>query len=129
MSDYPENRAYSKRHVWALPDTKKLTASIGLTDFLTEELDVIDSIDLPAVGDELEMDSFCLHLHVHNHIRHVRSPLTGRVLELNKDIQDNPNLIHLSPHKNWLFKMEYDDQDELDLLMSSAQYTRFLDQL
>ena len=66
---------------------------------------------------------------VNNHIRHVRSPLTGRVLELNEDIQDNPSLIHLSPHKNWLFKMEYDDQDELDLLMSSAQYTRFLDQL
>jgi len=59
----------------------------------------------------------------------MRSPLTGRVLELNKAIQDNPNLIHLAPHKNWLFKMEYDDQDELDLLMSGTQYSRFLDQL
>ena len=80
MSDYPDNRVYSKRHVWAQPDGKKMTATIGLTDFLTEELDVIDSIDLPLIGDELEMDSFCIHLHVHNHIRHVRSPLTGRVL-------------------------------------------------
>ncbi len=129
MSDYPENRVYSKRHVWAKPNRKNLTATVGLTDFFVEELAAIVSIDLPLVDDELEMDSFCLHLHVQNSMRHVRAPLTGRVLEVNKDVQDNPTLIHLAPHDNWLFKMEFDDEDELDMLMNGTQYTRFLDRL
>lgn len=129
MSEFPENRAYSKRHVWALANPKKCTASIGLTEFFAENLGEIESIDLPLAGDELEMDSFCVQLHVRNHIRHVRAPLSGRVTEINKEVEDNPNLIHLNPHRNWLFRMEYDDQDELDLLMTAAKYTRFIDRL
>lgn len=129
MSNDNDSRVYSNRHLWALPNTKKKTATIGISDFLAEELGEIACIDMPLVGDELDMESFCLHLHLSGRIHHLRSPLSGRVLEINDDVQDNSNLIHLDPYKHWLYKMEYDDTEELDLLMSSAQYARFVDQL
>lgn len=129
MSNDADTRVYSNRHLWAQPNAKKKTALIGITDFLSEELGEIVSIDMPLLGDELDMESFCIHLHLRGRMHHLRSPLSGRVLEINKDVQDNGNLIHLDPYKHWLYKMEYDDKDELDLLMSPAQYGRFVDQL
>ena len=128
-NDYSDNRVYTKRHIWAEPNMKDSTATVGITDFLTDELGSIDSLDLPMVGDELEMDTICIHLHINNRIHHLRTPLTGRCVEVNQDVLDNPSLIFLAPNENWLFKMEFDDPDELDTMMNGSQYSKYLDQL
>ena len=104
-------------------------AYVGITDYLADELGGIDSIDVPLEGDELEMDSLVIHIHVRNRIRHFRCPLTGRVLAVNQDVLDEPALIYLDWHEAWLFKMEYDDPDETSQLMNGQQYTRYLDSL
>ena len=104
-------------------------AYVGITDYLADELGGIDSIDVPLEGDELEMDSLVIHIHVRNRIRHFRCPLTGRVLAVNQDVLDDPALIYLDWHEAWLFKMEYDDPDETSQLMNGQQYTRYLDSL
>ena len=104
-------------------------AYVGITDYLADELGGIDSIDVPLEGDELEMDSLVIHIHVRNRIRHFRCPLTGRVLSVNQDVLDDPALIYLDWHEAWLFKMEYDDPDETSQLMNGQQYTRYLDSL
>ncbi|MGI6356929.1 MAG: glycine cleavage system protein H [Lentisphaerae bacterium] len=129
MIEDNDNRAYTARHVWVLPAETGRKAYVGMTDFLTEELQAIVGVDLPMVGDELDIDTFCIHLHIGSRIHHLRSPLTGRVLEINKDVLDNPSLLHLNPYKHWLYCMEYDDPGELDLLMSASQYQRHLDML
>ncbi len=129
MSEYPDNLVYSVRHIWAKPNKAKKIAYIGVTDYLTEELPGIDSIDLPMVGDEVEMDSLCIHIHVRNRIRHFRCPLTGRVLEVNQEVLDDPGVLFVDYLNNWLFKMEFDDIDELDMLMSGSQYAKYLDSL
>ena len=104
-------------------------AYVGITDYLADELGGIDSIDVPLEGDELEMDSLVIHIHVRNRIRHFRCPLTGRALAVNQDVLDDPALIYLDWHEAWLFKMEYDDPDETSQLMNGQQYTRYLDSL
>lgn len=129
MMEEKDQRAYTMRHVWALPSASGNSAHVGLTDYLTEELQAISSIDLPLVGDELDIDNFCIHLHIGSRIHHLRSPLTGRVQEINKDVLDNPSLLHLNPFKHWLYRMEFDDPEELDLLMSTSQYQRYLDMI
>lgn len=129
MMEHPDELVYSRRHLWALTDPKKSTAVVGITEELAEMIGEIQSVDMPMVGDELDMDTYCIHLHLGNRIHHLRSPLSGRVIDINRDVLDSANLIHLAPYKHWLYKMEFDDPDELDLLMSAAQYTRLLDQL
>lgn len=129
MAEYPDSLVYSNRHVWAKANKKDNTALIGVTDYVTEEFAEIDSIDLPMKDDELEMDSLVIHIHIRNRIKHLRCPLTGRVLEINREVLDDPRLLYLDWQKNWLFKMEFDDRDELDLLMSGTQYAKYLDSL
>ncbi|MBO7742017.1 MAG: hypothetical protein J6S21_05630 [Victivallales bacterium] len=129
MAEYPDSLVYSTRHVWAKANKRENTALIGVTDYVTEEFAEIDSIDLPMKDDELEMDSLVIHIHIRNRIKHLRCPLTGRVLDINREVLDDPRLLYMDWQKNWLFKMEFDDRDELDLLMSGAQYAKYLDSL
>lgn len=130
MSEYPEELRYSKSHIWVMPAADQPGAAyIGITDFLTEELPEMDCIDLPMVGDEFELDALCIHIHIGNRIRHFRTPLTGRVLEVNQDVLDDPGRLYVDWQNNWLIKMEYDEQNELDLLMSASQYAKYLDNL
>ena len=129
MFDCPPNLSYSHRHLWVDTDEKEGIATVGITEDLAEELDEILSIDLPMKDDELEIDAMCMHLHLSTEIYHIRSPLSGRVVEINRDTLDNPNLLHLAPYENWLIKMEYDESEEFELLMNANQYMSFLDQL
>ena len=131
MYGCPADFYYSKKHIWikAEAESDPQMAMIGIAEELAEELGEILSIDLPMRGDELEIDVLCIYLHIFNHIRHLGSPLTGRVIEINKEVLDNPALLHLAPYKHWLFKMEYDEPDEFDLLMSKSQYSKYLDHL
>ncbi len=129
MIGHPAELSYNAQHLWVDMDEEQHTATVGITDELAERLAEILSVDLPMVGDELDLDTYCIHLHLNKRIHHLQSPLTGRVLEINRDVLDNPSLLHLSPYKNWLYRMEYDDEDEVHLLMSADQYARFLDQL
>ena len=127
MFECPPDLSYSHRHMWAKTDEEQMIATIGIAEDLVEGMDEIFSIDMPFAGDELEMDHMCIHVHLQNEITHLRSPLTGRVTEINKDVLDRPNLLHVAPFVNWLYRMEFDEPEELELLMSPAQYLRHLD--
>ena len=128
MLEHPDDLSYSKRHLWVRARENRI-AEVGITEDLIEQFDEILSIDLPMVGDELDMDTYCIHVHLPTRIHHLRSPLSGRATEINRDVLDNPNLLHIAPYKHCLYRMEFDEQEEFDLLMSAGQYARFLDQM
>lgn len=129
MLDYPEDLLYNHRHSWVRPDRENHSAEVGLTEDRLEVTPPILSIDTPMQQEELEIDADCLHLHLSAGIQSVRSPLTGRVLEVNKEVLDNPEVLHVDGYKNWLFRMEYDAEDELELLMTAKQYAQYLDHM
>ncbi len=129
MLEHPEDLSYSLRHLWVRVDPETSTGTVGITEELAEGVGEIDSVDMPMVGDELDMDTFCIHLHLKTRIHHLRSPLSGRVIEINRDVLDTANLVHVAPYEKWFYRMEFDDPDELDLLMSAGQYAKYLDQL
>jgi glycine cleavage system H protein len=86
----PQELLYSHRHLWVRHDPEKMQAWIGITDFLQEHLPEVESLDIPLEGDELEMDVPCVFLHLSTkRIRKLYSPLSGRVLEINRDVLDN----------------------------------------
>lgn len=124
-----DNLAFSRNHLWALADIAEHKATVGITEYLAENLGRIESVDMPLVDDEVEMGTFCVHLQLARGMRRLRSPLSGRVVEVNDEVVDNPGLLSLNPMDNWLYKMEFDDEDELELLMDAARYAKFVDGL
>jgi len=128
--DYPSDMYFTEKHIWVRPSEEdgQNVAFVGISDSLWNVIDGLDFVDLPSEGDELATDTPCMHLHSGSRVRHFNSPLTGRVIEVNNEVLDDPSLLFVDFRANWLFKMEYDDKDELGLLMDSEQYVEFLDE-
>lgn len=129
MLEAPEEFYYTPRHMWVRLHTEEGTAEVGITEPFAEELPEILSVDMPMLGDELEMDTECMHLHLETGLEPLFAPLTGRITGVNEDVEDDPDLLHVAPMTNWIFRMEYDEEEELEMLLSSKRYMTYLDHL
>lgn len=109
------------------PLPKSRIATIGITEVMSEKLGYIDTLDLPKVGDDLDIGNRCIHFHQGPFVRYLPSPLTGCVVEVNSALLEKPNLVHLDPYTHWLFRIEFEEPEELDLLLTADRYNHLLD--
>jgi glycine cleavage system H protein len=55
--------------------------------------------------------------------------LTGRVIEVNEDISESPEIINEDPYgKGWIAILEIDDISELDNLMDFSEYEKYVEE-
>ena len=60
-------------------------------------------------------------------ISDIFSPVSGEVTEVNKGLEDKPELINQDPYsKGWIAKIKISDKAELDKLMSAEEYEKFV---
>jgi glycine cleavage system H protein len=54
-------------------------------------------------------------------------PVSGKILELNADLDATPELVNSDPYgKGWIVKIEITRPDEIDSLLSADQYKQLL---
>src|SRR5689334_1408706 len=119
--DFPEELKYSKEHLWVRVEGHK--AIIGITDYAQQELGIVTTIELPGVGDELEQDDSFGSVEARKTLADLYAPLSGPVLEVNKELEEAPELLSDDPYDGgWLVVIEISDADELNSLMSAEDY-------
>jgi len=119
--DIPEELQYTKEHIWVRVEGNR--AVFGITDFAQEELGKITSIELPAVGDELEQEDTFGSVEARKTVADLYAPLSGPVLEINEELVDNPALMNEDPYDSgWIVIISIADQEELALLLSADEY-------
>ena len=60
----------------------------------------------------------------------VYAPIGGHVSEINQELERRPELVNTSPYNDgWFFKIAEGNLREFDTLMSSTEYTRFVEDL
>ncbi|WP_105617467.1 glycine cleavage system protein GcvH [Vallitalea okinawensis] len=118
-----EGLYYSKDHEWIKVEGAK--AFIGITDYAQDALGGIVFIEMPEVDDELSAGD------VYGVIESVKaasdsySPLSGKVVEINDELEDSPELLNEKPYESWILALEMSDDTELDGLMKSKEYEEF----
>jgi len=123
--DFPEELKYSKEHFWVRVEGKK--AVIGITDYAQKELGAITSVELPAVGDELEQDDSFGSIEARKTVADLYAPVGGSVISFNEELRDAPELINDDPYDGgWLVEVELSDADELNLLMNVDDYQDYV---
>ena len=50
------------------------------------------------------------------------APVSGKVIEVNNEVLDNPELINNDPYANWILKIEISDKAELNNLLDASKY-------
>ena len=119
--DFPDELKYSKEHFWVRVEGRK--GVIGITDYAQEELGIIRSIELPEPGDELEQDDSFGAIEARKTVAELYAPFSGEVLEVNEELEDNPELLNDDPYDSgWIAVVEIADKDELSSLLSADDY-------
>lgn len=124
--DFPEELKYSKEHVWVR--IERGAAVIGVTDFAQEELGLVNGVELPDEGDEVEQDDSIGSIEARKTVAEIYAPFSGTVQSVNHEVLDNPDLVNDDPYDGgWLVEITLDDPDELKSLMSADDYADYIE--
>ncbi|HLO27463.1 MAG TPA: glycine cleavage system protein GcvH [Geobacteraceae bacterium] len=125
--DFPEELKYSKEHCWVRIEGDK--AVIGITDYAQQELGAISALELPEVGDDLEQDDSFGSVEARKTVAELYAPISGPVLDVNKELPDAPALINDDPYDDgWLVMVEVVSPEELTSLMTAEDYREYVEE-
>ena len=120
----PAELKYTKDHEWIKIEGN--IATVGITDFAQGELGDIVYVEVETEGETLEKDETFGSIEAVKTVSDLFLPISGEILELNSELDDEPELVNSSPYeKGWIIKMKMTDISQLDGLMSAEAYVEY----
>ena len=120
MSKVIEGLRYSEDHEWV--EVEGNIATIGITDYAQKELGDITYADLPEVDDEVEAGDEFGALESVKASSELLCPVSGKVVEVNPELEDAPEKINEDAYEAWIIKVEMSDPAQVDALLDAAAY-------
>jgi glycine cleavage system H protein len=117
---------YTKDHEWIKVEGNE--GYIGLTDYAQDQLGDIVYVELPEVDNEFEKEEAFSAVESVKAASDVYMPVDGKILEVNEALLDEPALLNEDPYENWIVKIEILDKSQLDELMTSEEYEKYLEE-
>lgn len=101
----PNDLLYSKSHEWLKAEGDVVV--IGITDYAQDQLGEVVFVELPEVGDAVEAESEMGTLESVKAVSELVAPISGEVVEINEQLEDQPDLVNSSPFdEGWLVKVK-----------------------
>lgn len=123
--NFPSELKYTKDHEWV-----KITgneAIIGITDFAQRELGDIVYVDITTIGETVAKEAVFGTVEAVKTVSDLFMPLTGEVLEMNKDIDSVPESVNNDPYgKGWMIKIKLSNPAELTELLGVEEYKKLI---
>ncbi len=120
MSKVLEGLLYSESHEWVKVEGN--IAIIGVSDFAQAEMGEITYVDMPSEDDEVEKGESFGALESVKAASDLYSPVSGRVVAVNEELEDAPEKVNEDAYAAWIIKVEMSDPSELEELMDAAAY-------
>jgi glycine cleavage system H protein len=121
---YPTDFKYTKEHEWIKADGK--SATIGITDHAQESLGDIVFVDLPKPGADITAGKTFGSVESVKAVSDLYAPASGTVTEVNGELGTAPENINKDAHASWMIKLTLKDPNELNGLLSAADYEKFV---
>ena len=117
----PNELKYTKNHEWVKIDGD--TAIIGVTDYAQEQLTDVVFVELPENGKTLNKEDALATVESVKSVSDIFSPVSGEVIEINSELENEPELINNSPYeKGWIAKIKFTETK--DNLMTAEEYEK-----
>ncbi|GIV77681.1 glycine cleavage system protein GcvH [Litorilinea aerophila] len=130
MADYQldSNAKYARTHEWVRIEDG--LAVVGISDAAQDMLSDVVYVELPQEGDEVEAGQEVAVVESVKAAEDVIAPVSGKVVAVNRALEDKPELVNEQPYQAWFFKLEPTAalEEELAQLMSPEEYDRFVDE-
>ncbi|MDT2816409.1 glycine cleavage system protein GcvH [Vagococcus lutrae] len=120
MMNVPEKLFYTEEHEWVAFSEDKKVATVGITDFAQDQLGDIVFVGLPEIGDVVNTGDSLADIESVKSVSDIYSPVSGKVVEVNEALLDQPELVNEAPYDQWLFKIEEVSDIQENLLQKEA---------
>ena len=120
MAKVLEGLYYSESHEYVRVEGEY--GYIGITDYAQHELGNVVYVDMPDMDDEVTAGEEFGAVESVKAASDLISPVSGTVVEVNEDLEDEPGLINKDAFANWIIKVRLSDPVELDNLMDAERY-------
>ena len=117
---------YSEDHEWVKVEGD--VAYLGISDYAQNSLGDIVYVELPDIDDEIEKEDSFSAVESVKAASDIYSPVSGKIVEVNEDLEDDPALLNADAYANWIVKIELSDKAELDELMSGEDYEKLIEE-
>ena len=123
--NFPAELKYTKDHEWVRVEGN--IATIGITDFAQRELGDIVYVDVNTIGETLNEHEIFGTVEAVKTVSDLFMPVTGEVIEMNKDIDSAPESVNTDPYgKGWMIKVRFADASVLSNLLSADDYKKLI---
>ena len=126
MSHIPEELKYSPAHTWCEIQDNGLIR-VGITDHAQEELGDIVYVEPPEMGRNYASGEECAVVESVKSASDLYCPVSGEIVEINRDLEDTPEKINSDPYGDgWIFMLRPDDEVELEDLIDANAYNELI---
>ena len=116
-----DNLKYTENHEWVLINGDM--ALVGVTDYAQHELGDIAYVDVDTIDEDLNVDDIFGSIEAVKTASDLYMPVAGKVVEINSNLEINPELVNSSPYaEGWLIKVEIDNTIINDKLLTAEEY-------
>ena len=120
--DFPEDLLYTKTHEWVKKEGDN-KVRVGITSYAQSELGDVVYIELPDLDRIVKAGTACTVVESVKAAYDIYAPVSGKVIEANTDLENNPQLVNEDPYgKGWFSIIEMEDPQELTKLLSNKDY-------
>ena len=122
----PGNLKYSEDHEWVRIEGDE--AFVGITDYAQKELGDIVFVEVETLDETLDKGEAFGTIEAVKTVSDMFMPVGGTVLELNEELESNPEIINKDPYDaGWIIKFKITDASELDELLDSEAYKSLIE--
>ena len=121
----PQNLKYTKDHEWIRIEGKE--GYVGITDYAQGELGDIVFIEIETLDEALEKEEVFGTVEAVKTVSDLFMPLSGRIIEVNSKLQDNPELVNKDPYGDgWMVKVIIEKPEEINELLDAKAYQEMI---
>jgi glycine cleavage system H protein len=121
----PADLRYHQEHEWTRVNGSQ--ATVGISHFAQDALGDIVFIELPKTGAVVKAGQQIGELESTKTTSTLYSPVSGTLVQVNAALKDHPEVVNSDPYgQGWMVVIDLSNADEVNALMTAAQYEAFL---
>ena len=120
MAKFIDGLYYSESHEYVKVEGE--FTYLGITDYAQSQLGSVVYVDMPSEGDEISAGENFGAVESVKAASDLTSPVSGEVVAINEQLEDNPELLNEDAFENWIVKVKLTNPQELNDLMSVSDY-------
>ncbi len=128
MDELPGDLMYTREHEWLRREDDG-SVTIGITDHAQSALGDLVYVELPEVGQELDLGGDMAVVESVKAASDVFAPISGKVVGVNDVLGDDPEKINADPYGDgWIVKMQLGGEFDNGELLTPDAYQDLLDE-